>query len=151
MNEEDRLFEELEKFEPQALEPAYPAALAPRIEADPGVVWQVTVPDLPGCNADGATQEEVMTNAVEAVEVWIAARRAAAGHGAVPAPTSLDVLARVATYAGWTWFLVGTRRLTEADRDRVEAVLEPSGVAAPVDAIGVTPLANTEATPSVNK
>ena len=33
--------------------------------------YGVTVPDLPGCNAGGATTDEAMKNAVEAVRIWI--------------------------------------------------------------------------------
>lgn len=123
MNEETKLLNRLEGFEPKALEVSYPAALAPRIASDETVAWAVSVPDLPGCIAEGATQEEVMTNAVEAVETWLARQRAG-GSTTQPSPTLMDTWARSADYAGWTWFFVGTTRLTEADRDRVEAVLD---------------------------
>ena len=123
MNEETKLLNRLEGFEPKSLEVSYPAALAPRIESDETVPWAVSVPDLPGCIAEGATQEEVMTNAVEAVETWLARQRAD-GSTTQPVPTLMDTWARSADYAGWTWFFVGTTRLTEADRDRVEAVLD---------------------------
>lgn len=137
MNEETRLLNELEDFRPRSLEAAYPAALAPRIDTDPAVPWAVAVPDLPGCIAEGATQEEAMTNAVEAVETWIAGRKGETAGGPVPSPTSIDTWARVPKYAGWTWFLVGTRRLTEADRDQVEAVLDEAADAPPAPAVGV--------------
>jgi predicted RNase H-like HicB family nuclease len=33
--------------------------------------YGVTVPDLPGCNSGGATTDEALRNAVEAVRIWI--------------------------------------------------------------------------------
>ena len=34
-------------------------------------IYVVTVPELPGCRTHGATYEEAIKNALEAIELWI--------------------------------------------------------------------------------
>ena len=124
MNEETKLMSELEEFDPVPLHVPYPAALAPRLAPESSghpVPWGVVVPDLTGCRASGDTQEEAMTNAIEAVELWTEAAVAAGRQ--VPAPSYMDSLAKLSEYAGWTWFFVGSARLTAADRARVAEAL----------------------------
>jgi predicted RNase H-like HicB family nuclease len=124
MNEETKLMSELEEFDPVPLHVPYPAALAPRLRPEDGkhaVPWRVVIPDLPGCRASGETQEEAMTNAIEAVEIWTQA--ALKGGSEVPAPSFMDALAKLSEYAGWTWFFVGSARLTAADQERVDEVV----------------------------
>jgi len=41
------------------------------IHKDPDSDYGVTVPDLPGCFSAGATMDEALTNAVEAIECHI--------------------------------------------------------------------------------
>jgi predicted RNase H-like HicB family nuclease len=53
--------------------------------------YQAYFPDAPGCTAAGATEEEVMDNAVEALAEWVADERSAGR--AIPKPrTNLEVL-----------------------------------------------------------
>jgi predicted RNase H-like HicB family nuclease len=53
--------------------------------------YQAYFPDAPGCTAAGATEEEVMDNAVEALAEWVADERSAGR--AIPKPrTYLEVL-----------------------------------------------------------
>ena|SRR5438270_4415447 len=54
--------------------------------------YGVTVPDLPGCNAGGATTDEAMKNAVEAVRIWI--EDAHADGDNIPKPRSMERLRR---------------------------------------------------------
>jgi predicted RNase H-like HicB family nuclease len=143
MNEETRLMNELEEFDPVPLHVPYPAALAPRLDPETGrdtAPWGVVVPDLPGCKASGETQEEAMTNAIEAVEMWTEAAVAAGRE--VPPPSFMDSLAKLSDYAGWTWFFVGSARLTSADREKVAEVLQSEPEPEPlttVDAPTVVP------------
>lgn len=123
MNEEAKLMNELEHFDPLPLRVSYPAALAPRFESEsPGRPnpWGIVVPDLPGCLASGDTQEEAMTNAVEAVELWT--ESAVAAGREVPEPSLMDTLARLPEYAGWTWFFVGSAHLAAASRERADEI-----------------------------
>jgi predicted RNase H-like HicB family nuclease len=146
MNEESKLMNELEQFDPVPLNVPYPAALAPRLSPETGrgvEPWGVVVPDLPGCRASGDTQEEAMTNAIEAVEAWTQA--AVAGGAAVPSPSFMDSLAKLSEYAGWTWFFVGSPRLTAVDQQRVTQALaeepepaRPAQVTPPKVADGAT-------------
>ncbi|MFQ5954367.1 MAG: toxin-antitoxin system HicB family antitoxin [Kiloniellales bacterium] len=52
--------------------PAYVRQMAP----DEGFGFVVEVPDLPGCIADGETEQEALENAKAAIEEWIAAAEA---------------------------------------------------------------------------
>ena len=62
----------------------YPFTVRPLAEADGGG-WLVEFPDLPGCLADGATPEEALHEAADAVRSWIETARR---HGdAIPAPS----------------------------------------------------------------
>ena len=62
---------------------AYPIEIAP-LPKDEGGGYLVTVPDLPGCIADGDTIESAVVEARDAFEAWARAEREDAG--ALPAP-----------------------------------------------------------------
>lgn len=55
------------------------------IEWDPrDAIYVVTVPELPGCRTHGATYEEAIAHAQEAIEGWV---ETATGEGwVIPAP-----------------------------------------------------------------
>ena len=79
----------------------YPIA----IEAgDENTAFGVVVPDLPGCFSAGDTLDEAMTNAEEAVALWIDARLDAGG--AIPAPSGLEALRQNPEFTGWTFGVV---------------------------------------------
>ncbi|MDB5429134.1 MAG: hypothetical protein JWP35_250 [Caulobacter sp.] len=61
----------------------YRVVIEPLSDEDGGG-YLATVPDLPGCMSDGATDAEALTNIHDAIEVWIA--RAKASGRAVPSP-----------------------------------------------------------------
>lgn len=61
----------------------YPITLSP-IPEDEGGGYMVTIPDLPGCVADGETVEEAIAEARDAFEAWTTAEREDAGT--LPAP-----------------------------------------------------------------
>lgn len=54
--------------------------------------YGVTVPDLPGCNAGGATSDEAIKNAIDAVRVWVEDARA--DGEAIPKPRPMEKLRR---------------------------------------------------------
>lgn len=66
--------------------------------------YGVTVPDLPGCFSAGATIDEAMAMAREAIELHI---EGLIEEGmAVPEPGSVDRLRKKAQYAGGVWAVV---------------------------------------------
>jgi predicted RNase H-like HicB family nuclease len=52
--------------------------------------YGVVVPDLPGCTSAGATTDEALRNAIEAVRLW--AEDAIADGEELPAPRSVETL-----------------------------------------------------------
>ena len=95
---------------------AYPFTVRP-LRADEGGGWLVTVPDLPGCMADGATPEEAVVEAADAVRSWI---ETAHVHGdPIPLPSHDDLTG----YSG-KWVLRTPRSLHKklAERARQEGV-----------------------------
>lgn len=79
----------------------YPIA----IEAgDENTAFGVVVPDLPGCFSAGDTLDEAMTNAEEAVALWIDATLDAGG--AIPVPSGLEALRQNPEFTGWTFGVV---------------------------------------------
>jgi predicted RNase H-like HicB family nuclease len=71
----------------------YPILIEP---GDDTYAFGVTVPDLPGCFSAGETMDEAITNAEEAVAVWIDANLDD-GH-AIPRPSDV---ASLNIPAGW--------------------------------------------------
>ena len=61
----------------------YRIVVEPLCEEDGGG-YLATVPDLPGCMADGETDQEALTNAHDAIKVWLC--RAAEMGRAIPRP-----------------------------------------------------------------
>lgn len=61
----------------------YPITLSP-IPEDEGGGYMVTIPDLPGCVADGETVEEAIAEARDAFKAWTMAEQE--DPGALPAP-----------------------------------------------------------------
>ena len=51
-------------------------------------MYQVTVPELPGCIADGTSYEEAVDNAQEAIKRWVDEQEAAGKP--LPAPSLYD-------------------------------------------------------------
>ncbi|MHB8529208.1 MAG: type II toxin-antitoxin system HicB family antitoxin [Caulobacteraceae bacterium] len=64
--------------------PRYPIIIEPLGESDGGG-FLATVPDLPGCTSDGATDVEALENAHDAIEAWI--EQATAMGRTIPKPT----------------------------------------------------------------
>ena len=62
----------------------YTIIIEPLTETDGGG-FLATVPDLPGCMSDGATDVEALENAHDAIAAWI--EQATAMGRAIPAPT----------------------------------------------------------------
>ena len=79
----------------------YPIAIEP---GDETTAFGVVVPDLPGCFSAGDTLDEAMVGVEEAAAAWIDATLDAGG--AIPAPSSLEVVRGNPDYAGWTFGLI---------------------------------------------
>lgn len=69
------------------IRPKY-SVLIRALPEDDGGGWLAIVPDLPGCSSDGETQMEVLKNAEDAIEAWLATARK---HGQ-PVPDQDDYL-----------------------------------------------------------
>lgn len=54
----------------------------------PDEVYQASVPELPGCQADGATYEEAAENVLKEIKRWIDAQEAEGQP--IPAPNLYD-------------------------------------------------------------
>jgi len=63
--------------------PRYAIVIEPLSESDGGG-YLATVPDLPGCVSDGATDTEALENAHDAIVAWI--EQATAMGRPIPAP-----------------------------------------------------------------
>jgi antitoxin HicB len=95
---------------------AYPFTVRPLADED-GSGWLVEFPDLPGCIADGATPEEALHEAQDALRSWLETARK---HGdPIPLPTRADA----ASYSG-KWVLRAPKSLHKrlSDRARTEGV-----------------------------
>ena len=66
----------------------YPVTVR-RLSDEDGGGWLATVPDLPGCMADGETPSEAVSEAADAVRSWIATARATGRP--VPEPSDAHV------------------------------------------------------------
>jgi predicted RNase H-like HicB family nuclease len=71
--------------------PRYAIIIEPLRESEGGG-YLATVPDLPGCVSDGATDVEALENAHDAIEAWI--EQAEKMGRAIPTPTRQRVHAR---------------------------------------------------------
>jgi predicted RNase H-like HicB family nuclease len=74
------------------------------IHKDPDSDYGVTVPDLPGCFSAGATMDEALVNAVEAIECHIEGMMLDAEP--VPAPETVESHQGNPDYAEGVWALV---------------------------------------------
>ena len=74
----------------KAVQPSHPFGAYTRIISpipdEDGGDFMITFPDLPGCIADGDTEEEALENGKDAFSAWVAAR--ADQNKAIPEPQS---------------------------------------------------------------
>lgn len=107
----------------------YPIAIEP---GDGSHAYGVVVPDLPGCFSAGDTLDEAITNAHEAVELWL--ETVMDDGGAIPAPSSIAELQARAEFAGWIWAVVQVDLARLSDRaERINITL-PARVLRRIDA-----------------
>jgi predicted RNase H-like HicB family nuclease len=78
----------------------YPIAIEP---GDATTAFGVVVPDLPGCFSAGDTLDEALSNASEAIALWI--ETVLDDGGTVPAPGRLETHRANPEFAGWIWAL----------------------------------------------
>jgi predicted RNase H-like HicB family nuclease len=107
----------------------YPIAIEP---ATVTTAYGVVVPDLPGCFSAGDTLDEAMSNAKEAMELWL--ETVIDDGGAVPTASPLFALQADPEYAGWAWAVVGVDLASLSDKaERINITL-PSRVLRRIDA-----------------
>ncbi len=97
----------------------YPIA----IEAgDDRNAFGVVVPDLPGCFSAGDTLDEALTNASEAIALWI--ETVLDDGGTVPPPGRIETHRTNADYNGWIWALAEIDPAVLSDQvERVDIAL----------------------------
>lgn len=106
----------------------YPVAIEP---GDDGTAWGVVVPDLPGCFSAGDTMDEALSNAQEAISLWV--DEVLDQGGDVPAPSAMSKLAKDPEYTGWVWAVVDVDPLILSDKaERVNITL-PARLLARID------------------
>ncbi len=74
------------------------------IHKDSGSDYGVTVPDMPGCFSAGATTDEALLNAIEAIECHIEGLMI--DGEPVPSPGSVEFYRTNKTFRGGVWALV---------------------------------------------
>lgn len=74
------------------------------IHKDPKSDYGVSVPDLPGCISAGATLDDALAMAKEAIELHLEGM--IEEGGVVPRPTPLETLRRDPEFADGTWAIV---------------------------------------------
>lgn len=89
----------------------YPIAIEP---ITPGKAWRVSVPDLPGCIADGPTVDEAIRAADAAIARWI--DEAIASGTSVPLPSTVDSHHAGGAYDGAIWALANVDPVVLADK-----------------------------------
>ena len=82
----------------------------------------VAVPDLPGCFSAGDTLDEAITNAREAIELWL---ETVIDDGLpVPEPKPLSQHQADPAFAGWIWAVVGVDLASLSDKvERINITL----------------------------
>lgn len=98
--------------------------LAIAIHKDPGSVYGVTVPDVPGCFSSGETIEEAIASAQEAVYFHLEGL-IEDGEKFDINPTPIDVLQAAEEFAGAVWALV------DIDEDRIDPKPERVNISIP--------------------
>ncbi|WP_413988901.1 type II toxin-antitoxin system HicB family antitoxin [Labrys okinawensis] len=84
------------------------------LEKEPGTLWSVYFPDLPGCTSAGETAQEASNGAVAALRLW--AEDALDKGETLPAPRSVDEIAAEMEADGIKGTLFAAPLLTNAAR-----------------------------------
>lgn len=97
----------------------YPIAIEPGSSRK---AWGVAVPDLPGCFSAGDTLDEAISNASEAITLWIST--VLDDSGEIPEPGSIDAHRRNPEFKGWIWALAEVDPAVLSDKaERVNITL----------------------------
>jgi predicted RNase H-like HicB family nuclease len=108
----------------------YIAAIEP---GDETTAFGVIVPDLPGCFSAGDTLDEALTNAEEAVMLWI---DAALDQGmAIPKPTSISAVRNNPDYDGWVFAVISVDPAALDDTTERVNITLPRRILARLDAL----------------
>jgi len=97
----------------------YPIAIEP---GDKRHAFGVVVPDLPGCFSAGDSLDEAISNAKEAIELWL--ETVIDDGGGVPEPRSITEHQANPEFAGWIWAVVSVDLAQLSDKaERVNITL----------------------------
>lgn len=99
---------------------------------DDDQAFSVTVPDLPGCFSAGDTLEEAITNAQEAIELWL--ETVIDDGGAIPEPGSIKEHKDNPEYKDHVWAIIPIDLAELSDKvERVNITL-PARILRRIDA-----------------
>ena len=97
----------------------YPIVIEPGNDSH---TYGVVVPDLPGCFSAGDSLDEAMTNAKEAIELWL--ETVIDDGEAVPAVRPLAEHQKKCEFKGWIWAMVEINAASLSDTvERVNITL----------------------------
>lgn len=91
----------------------------------------VVVPDLPGCFSAGDTMDEAISNAKEAIELWM--ETVIDDGGAIPEPRSITEHQANFEFAGWVWAVVSVDLAELSDKTERVNITLPSRVLRRID------------------
>ncbi len=107
----------------------FPIAIEP---GDESHAYGVAVPDLPGCFSAGDTLDEALTNAPEAILLYL--EGLLDEEQPFPNPQSLEVHRRNPEFDGWLWAVVDVDLNALSDRTERVNITLPHRVLRAVDA-----------------
>jgi predicted RNase H-like HicB family nuclease len=107
----------------------YPIAIEP---GDATHAFGVVVPDLPGCFSAGDTLDEAITNAAEAVALWME-ERIESGE-LPPRAKPIEIHRKNRAWKGWVWAIVDVDLSRVADKAARINITLPGRLLARVDA-----------------
>jgi predicted RNase H-like HicB family nuclease len=106
----------------------YPIAIEP---GDDSTAFGVVVPDLPGCFSAGDSLDEAITQAKEAIELWLETV-IEDGQG-IPEPSPIQAHQARGEYQGWIWAVVEVDLSKLAGKSRRVNIRLPERILANID------------------
>lgn len=91
----------------------------------------VVVPDLPGCFSAGDNMDEAISNAKEAMELWI--ETVIDDGGVVPEPRSIAEHQASPEFSGWVWAVVSVDLAELSDKTERVNITLPARVLRRID------------------
>jgi len=98
----------------------YPIVIEPATDS---TAFGVVVPDLEGCFSAGDSIDEAISNAAEAIELYL--EQAIHDSGTIPKAKTIDEHIKNPDYQGWTWAFV------ETDISKLQSISKRFNITAP--------------------